>query len=132
MNDREVIAASRNAREPKMSNFDSAGTIGKDTLDTTMKSFSVVTKGLQQVATEATEFTKASFEHSAKTVEQLFQSRSLDKVIEVQTEYAKSAYQAWVSQATKIGEIYSDIARETYKPFEIAIAKSSETFRKGV
>ena len=50
--------------------------------------------------------------------EQLVQVRSLDKAIEVQNDYAKSAYQAWVSQATKIGEIYADIARETYKPFE--------------
>ncbi|KQT60301.1 MULTISPECIES: phasin family protein [unclassified Aureimonas] len=117
-----------------MSNFDTAGVIGKDLMESTTKSISVVTKGLQQVATETTEFTKASYEQSTKAVEQLFQTRSLEKVIEVQTEYAKSAYQAWVSQATKLGEIYSDIARESYKPFESAFsaaaAKGSEAFRR--
>jgi phasin family protein len=119
-----------------MSNFETAGAISKDTLDTTMKSFSAVTKGLQQVASETTEFTKSSYEHSAKMMEQLLQTRSLEKAIELQTDYAKSAYQAWVSQATKIGEIYSDMARESYKPFETVVstvaAKSGEAFRKTV
>ncbi|KQT48734.1 hypothetical protein ASG43_07685 [Aureimonas sp. Leaf454] len=119
-----------------MSSFETAGMISKDTLDTTMKSFSAVTKGLQQVASETTEFTKTSYEKSAKMMEQMLQMRSLDKVVEVQTDFAKSAYQAWVSQATKIGEIYSDMARESYKPFETAIAavaaKSGEAFRKTV
>lgn len=117
-----------------MSQFDTASLINKDMMDSTTKSLSAVTKGLQQVASETTEFTKSSYEQSTKMFEQLFQSRSLDKVIEVQNTYAKSAYQAWVSQATKLGEIYSDMARESYKPFESAIAaaaaKGSEVFRK--
>lgn len=117
-----------------MSNFDTAGVIGKDMVDSTTKSISVVTKGLQQVATETTEFTKASYEQSTKLFEQLFQTRSFDKVIEVQNEFAKSAYQSWVSQATKLGEIYSDMARESYKPFESAFAsaaaKGNDAFRR--
>lgn len=118
-----------------MSNaFDATGTMGKDMMDSTTKSLSAVTKGLQQVASETTEFTKSSYEQSAKMLEQLFQSRSLDKVVELQNEFAKSAYQAWVSQATKIGDIYKDMARESYKPFEGVIAqataKTTEAFRK--
>ena len=38
--------------------------------------------------------------------------------MEVQTEYAKSAYEGLVAQATKMGELYTDLAKEAYKPFE--------------
>ena len=47
------------------------------------------------------------------------------KAIEIQTDYAKSAYEGFVAQATKIGELYADLAKETYKPFEAYVAKAA-------
>ena len=43
---------------------------------------------------------------------------------EIQADYAKTAYEGFVAQATKIGELYVDLAKETYKPFESYIAKT--------
>jgi hypothetical protein len=54
----------------------------------------------------------------------LFGVKSLDKAIEVQTEYAKTAYEGFVAKASKIGELYADLAKETYKPFEVLMAKA--------
>lgn len=101
-----------------MTAYEDANKFSKDALDNTMKSFSAVTKGFQQIAAETTDFTKRSYEHSAKVFEQLTQVKSFDKVVEVQNDFAKAAYQAWVAQATKMGELYADIAKEAYKPFE--------------
>ena len=56
-------------------------------------------------------------------MEKLFGAKSLDKAIEIQTDYAKTAYEGFVAQATKIGELYSDLAKEAYKPFEAFAAK---------
>jgi len=50
--------------------------------------------------------------------------KSLDKAIEVQTDYAKNAYEGFVSQANKLGALYADLAKETYKPFEAIVAKA--------
>ena len=55
----------------------------------------------------------------------LFGAKSLEKAIEIQTEFAKSAYEGFVAQATKMGELYSDLAKETYKPFEAYAAKAA-------
>ena len=49
----------------------------------------------------------------------------LEKAIEIQSEYAKSAYEGFVAGATRIGELYADLAKETYKPFETVVAKAS-------
>ena len=64
------------------------------------------------------------FEDGTAALEKLFGVKSLDKAIEVQTEYAKTAYEGFVAKATKIGELYADLAKETYKPFETMMAKA--------
>ena len=52
-------------------------------------------------------------------------AKSLDKAFEVQSDYAKTSYEGFVAQATKMGELYTDLAKEAYKPFEDAVAKAS-------
>jgi hypothetical protein len=49
--------------------------------------------------------------------------KSLEQALEIQSAYAKRAYDNWVAEATKIGEIYADVAREVYKPVQKAVTK---------
>jgi len=58
-------------------------------------------------------------------MEKLRDVKSLDKVFEVQTEYAKTAYQDYIAQVTKFGELYANLAKEAFKPFESYLAKAS-------
>ena len=98
---------------------------GKEFADTGLKSFASLTKGAQAIATEAGEYSKKSFEAGSAAVEKLFAAKSIEKAIEIQTDYAKSAYEGFVAQATKISELYADLAKETYKPFEAYVAKAT-------
>jgi hypothetical protein len=41
----------------------------------------------------------------------------------VQTEYAKSAYETLVAESQKIAGLYTDLAKQTFKPYEGLIAK---------
>jgi len=41
----------------------------------------------------------------------------------VQSDYVKSSYESFVAEATKLGELYADLAREVYKPFESQFGK---------
>lgn len=104
--------------------FDDAGKFGKEFLDTSLKSFAALSKGAQTIGAEATEYTKKSFEAASQTFEKLVSAKSFEKVVEIQTEYAKAAYEGFVAEATKIGELYADLAREAYKPFEAVAAKA--------
>jgi hypothetical protein len=42
--------------------------------------------------------------------------RSFDKAIEIQTEFAKTAYETFVTESQKIGALYGDLAKQSYKP----------------
>jgi hypothetical protein len=105
-------------------NFDDVQKLSKDNMDATMKSFGAVTKASQAIAAEITDYSKKSFEDGSKVLEKLFGVKSLEKAIEIQTEYAKTAYEGFVAEATKIGELYAELAKETYKPFEAYVAKA--------
>jgi hypothetical protein len=105
-------------------NFDEVQKLSKDSMDATMKSFGAVTKATQAIAAEVTDYSKKSFEDGSKVLEKLFGAKSLDKAIEIQTDYAKTAYEGFVAQATKMGELYAELAKETYKPFEAYAPKA--------
>lgn len=107
-------------------NFENLQKIGKDNVDVALKSFGAASKGIQAIASEVAEFQKKSFEEGSVALEKLLGAKTLDKAFEAQTEYYKAAYEGFVSKATKIGEIYADIAKESYKPFEGAVAKATK------
>ncbi len=98
--------------------------LGKENMDVMMQSVGVMTKGLQGIAVEMADFQKKSFEDSASAMEKLAASKSLDKAFEAQTDYVKSAYEGVVGEMTKIGEMYTEIARDAYKPYETIMSKN--------
>ena len=108
-----------------LKNFEDIQKLGKENIDTYVKQFGTVSKGWQTIATEFADYSKKSFEDGTAALEKLFGAKTLEKAIEVQGEYAKTAYEGFVAQATKIGELYTDLAKETYKPLEGMLAKAA-------
>jgi hypothetical protein len=106
-----------------LKNFEDFQKLGKDNVDVCMKQLGTVSKGWQTIATEFADYSKKSFEDGSAALEKLIGAKSLEKAIEVQSDYAKSAYEGFVAQATKMGELYTDLAKETYKPLEGILAK---------
>jgi phasin family protein len=108
-----------------LKNFDDMQKYGKENMDATVKVWGQVSKGVQAIATETADYSKKSFEEGSAALEKLLGAKSLDKAIEIQTSYAKTAYESFVAQATKLSELYTDLAKETYKPFENLIGKTA-------
>jgi hypothetical protein len=47
----------------------------------------------------------------------------VETAIEVHTEFLRSSYEDFVAEAAKLGELYSDLARHAYRPFEGHLTK---------
>jgi hypothetical protein len=108
-------------------NIEDLQQMSKDQMEAATTSATAWSKGLQQIATEASDYTKKSFEASSGLVEKLLGVKTLDKAIEIHTEFAKTSYEGLVAQATKIGELYTSMAKEAFKPVEEAFAKVQAT-----
>ena len=123
-----TIKATGSSSEPgrlaMIKNFEDLQQVGKENVEVALKSMGALSKGTQAIAVEVADYSKKSFEEGTAALEKLFGVKSLDKAIEVQAEYAKTAYEGFVAKANKIGELYADLAKETYKPFETLLAKA--------
>ncbi len=79
------------------------------------------TKGLEAIAAETTDYSKKSFEKSrAFFFDKLTGVKKIDEAIQLQTDFAKSAYEDFLAHATKIGQLYSSLAKEAFKPINVA------------
>lgn len=106
-------------------NVDEFQQFGKDNMDATLKSFGALSKSAQAIAVEIADYSKRVFEQGTAATEKLIGAKSLDKAFEVQTDYVRSAYEGFVAEATKLGELYADLAKETYKPFESQFGRTA-------
>ena len=98
---------------------------GKDGFDAAVSSFGEANKGFQAIAAEIAAYSKKSFEDGTRAFEQLIGAKSFEQAFAIQSQYAKTAFEAYVTQASKIGELYVDLARSAYKPVEQAAAKTA-------
>ena len=88
--------------------FEAADAFGKEFIDTGLKSFASLSKSIQAIALDAKD-PRARYFLAVKSPEAAF---------EVQSSYAKSAYEGFIAEATKMIDLYAELARDAYKPFE--------------
>jgi phasin family protein len=100
---------------------------GKEQFDAAVASANNFSSSFQAIAAAYGDYTKKSFEDTKSFVEKLSGVKSFDKAVELQTEFAKTAYETFVAESQKIGELYSDLAKQAYKPFESLVTKLSPT-----
>ncbi len=98
---------------------------GQSTMETALTSFDAWTKGAQAIAVEMVDYSKKSAESSAAAWERLMSAKSVEVALQVQSQYLRSSYEDFIAEATKLGELYVDLAKQAYKPLEGALAKAS-------
>ena len=101
----------------------------KEQIDASDASTKAFPAGFQAIATAYGDYTRKSFEDTRSFVEKLSGVKSFDKAVEIQTEYAKTAYETFVTESQKIGALYGELARQSYKPFGGLVAKMTPTNR---
>jgi hypothetical protein len=98
---------------------------GSEGVDVALKQFGAMSKAAQAIASEVADYSKEAFEATAAATEKLFGAKSLEKAIEVQSDFLKTSYEGFVARSGKFGELYVDLAKETYKPLEGYFAKAT-------
>ncbi|MFY9699750.1 MAG: phasin family protein [Rhodoplanes sp.] len=92
-------------------------------MDTAMRSLTVISKGVQELASGAADYSKKSVEQSTEALEKMLAARSLEKAMEIQSDYIKAAYESFIAESNRVSELCADVAKEVYKPFEAYVGK---------
>lgn len=84
---------------------------------------------LQTIANAYGDYTRKSLEQTRCFFDKLTGVRSLDKAIEVQTEFAKQAYETFIAEARKINDLHRELARQRLERLEGFVTKATQTSR---
>jgi hypothetical protein len=79
---------------------------------------------IQTIANAYRDYTRKSLQESGSFVEKLMGVRSFDKAMEVQTEFARQAYANFIAESQKVWDLYSQLAKQTFRPWKGFAAKA--------
>ena len=60
-----------------------------------------------------------------RALEKLVGAKTAEQALQIQSEYARKAYEDYVAEVSKIGEMCIDLAKDVYKPVEVALANKA-------
>jgi phasin family protein len=111
---------------PKMTNVvEQIQQATKDQGDAAMASAQTLATAVQTIATADADYAKKAMQDGSEFISQLTSVKEPAKVMELHSEYVKSAYETFVSEAKKISELYTDFFKQTTKPLEALITKKA-------
>jgi phasin family protein len=111
-------AALRSGFEKAIDNYETAFALGRDTLDACVTSAAVAGRGLEKLNGEIFAYSKRSLEESIAAARTLIAAKSVQEAFEFQTGFVKSAFDAYVGEVSRFGELASATARESAAPLK--------------
>ena len=81
-----------------------------------MESAGAFAKGVERAATEHTAFVKEFYEEGVEVAQKASSSKSVQEALELQNEFARTAIEMNLGQATKVSEHWAGVAKETTDP----------------
>lgn len=102
--------------EKATSSIAELSTQGQANLDAVVASSQLFGKGAGEVAAIATAHTKAAFERGVEVAKSFGAVKSLQEVVELQSDFAKTSVANWVEDFNKISEIVTSTSKEAVKP----------------
>src|SRR5262245_14526412 len=91
--------------EKAVKNYDQLLGYGKDTVEAYVKSANAAGKGAETLHNEIYAYSKQSIEDSISAAKALLGTKSVHEAFELQTDFAKTAFDAYVSELTKLSEL---------------------------
>ena len=106
-----------------MNNVEQFQAKAKEQSDAAMASANSLATSVQAITAAHAEYTKKALQDGSEFISKLTSLKAPGDFVTLQTEFAKTAYETFVAESKKISELYADLAKQAYKPFEGLVAK---------
>jgi phasin family protein len=104
--------------EKAVKSYDTVLSYGKDTAEAYMKSATLAGKGIESINSEIYSYSKDTIEESIAAGKAIMGSKSIHEAFELQTGFAKSAFESYVSELTKFSELLTSTTKDTFAPLK--------------
>jgi len=92
--------------------------VGQQNVDAAVQGLTEVNKGVQAIGVAMSEYAKRTMERNTEVAGRLAGARSVEQFMEIQSEHIRSAYEEYMAETSRIGNIYAEMAHDMFKPFE--------------
>jgi hypothetical protein len=90
--------------------------VGQKGFEAAVDSYGKFNRAFQAFANRATENAKKAFEDTFHTFEQIMNAKSVEQVVELQSQYLQRAYDNFVAEVSKFSEWYAGVMQDASKP----------------
>ena len=101
----------------------------KQNLEALTASAAAAQKGAEALSAQVASYSKTSWENGVAAAQTISQARSIQELIELQTNFAKSAMETYLSEVTKMTETLTGSVKESFKPINERVTATVETFQ---
>jgi phasin family protein len=109
--------------------FEGLTTFGQENVDALVKSSEIAAKAAEGIGTELSAYSKKAFEDGVAAAQEFAAAKTMTELFERQTSYAQAAFEGFVSQATKMNEIYVAAAKDIAAPLGARVNAASEALK---
>ena len=118
--------AFKDAVEKSLASLNEVNAHSKKNLEAVIASVTASTKGAEALGAQAMAYSKKAVESQVAAAKSLSGAKSIQEVVELQTNYAKSAFEAYVAEFTKMSEIMSASVKDSVKPLNERVTAAVE------
>ena len=99
-----------------LTGYDDFADASKVNIEAVVEAMTVSQKGIEAINTEALTYSKQALEDGVAATKAAFGAKSVQELIELNSTFTKSAFDAYVGTATKIGELWTTTAKDASAP----------------
>jgi phasin family protein len=101
----------------------------QENVDALVKSSEIAAKAAEGISTEISAYSKKSFEDGVAAAQDFASAKTLTELLEKQTSFAQTAFEGFVSQATKMNEIYVAAAKDITAPIGARVSAATDALK---
>ncbi len=110
--------AFKNGFEKAVKGYDRVLGFGKENVEAYLKAANAAGKGVEALQNEMYLFSKQSVEDTIATTKAVLGAKSVHEAFEIQSDFAKSAFDTYVGQINRFNEIVLSASKETFEPLQ--------------
>ena len=132
----QAVAATKeqveSASNAALKSYDDFAVYNKEAVDAYVKAGNVMTKGMEDLGKTLFAFAQSQAESNVSAAKAMMTAKTLNDVVEIQSDLARSQFDAFVAESTKVSEMSLKVANETVEPIQAQFTVVVEKMMKPI
>lgn len=122
----QLATTSREAMQQGLQTVDAITGMARDNIDALLESSRLAADGFQTIAGDVAKFSKSNLERTTSAAHALTTAKTAPELMQVQSEFARTQFNAAISEVSKSSEAMFRLITEIFEPLQKSALKSAQ------